>query len=100
MSAFQRVGLSIVVVVIIAFGLVLVGLNWPRVGEITYVECSPHAGECVTYTRTYKIGSEGAVFFGMFLIAFGLIVLGILLMHYVRLMFSMVLRRLKGVKLL
>ncbi|MEM2182470.1 MAG: hypothetical protein QXK84_07245 [Nitrososphaerota archaeon] len=100
MSAAQRIALSGVVAIIIAFGLVLAGLNWPRMGEILYVKCNPLTGECATTTQLYRIGNEGAVFLGVFLVTLGLIILSILLLNYVRLMFSSVLRRLRRVKLL
>ncbi len=78
--------------VIIVVGLVLVGSSWPQVKNIEYVLCDAVAKTCTTEERVYKVGSEGALFMGIFIVVFGLAVLLILLSHYIKYMFSVVLK--------
>lgn len=95
MSSLQRVALSAACLVVIIVGLVLAVLNWPMTREITYVQCDAIAKTCSTIVRPYKVGNEGAVLFGIFLIVFGLIVLSLLLAYYVKYMFLMMTAGLK-----
>jgi sulfite exporter TauE/SafE len=91
----QRIALAIATLVLIFMGLYLAGSGWPMTKTIEYVQCDPIAKTCTTEVRTYKVGSEVAVFMGIVLIAFGFGVLLILLAHYIRYMFMMILKALK-----
>jgi len=91
----QRIALAIATLVLIFMGLYLAGSSWPMTKTIEYVQCDPIAKTCTTEVRTYKTGSEGAVFIGIVLIAFGFGVLLMLLAYYIKYMFMMILKALK-----
>ena len=91
----QRIALAIASLLVIFMGLLIASSSWPMSKTVEFVQCDPIERTCATIARTYKVGSEGAVFMGIVLVVFGLAVLLLLLAHYIRYMFMMILRTLR-----